>query len=54
MPDPDTHLPDPGDEAPETCPDHRLELDRYGGCFECEQERDDALHRELEAAGVLE
>ena len=53
-PDPDRHLPDPGDEAPETGPDHGLELDRYGDCYDCEQERDDAARRINEAMGFVE
>jgi len=52
MPDPDRHLPDPGDDAPDTCPDHGLELDRYGGCYECEQERDDDARRIGEVMGI--
>jgi hypothetical protein len=54
MPDPDRHLPDPGDDAPDTCPDHGLELDRHGGCYECEQERDDEARRIGEALGIWE
>ena len=54
MRDPDTHLPDPGADAPDTCPDHGLELDRYGGCYECEQERDDEARRIGEAMGIWE
>ena len=54
MRDPDTHLPDPGDEAPETCPDHGLELDRHGRCFDCEVAKDDETRRINEADGVWE
>ena len=54
MRDPDRYLPNPGDDAPETCPDHGLELDRHGRCFDCEVERDDAARRINEAMGIWE
>jgi hypothetical protein len=52
--DPDRHLPDPGAEAPDTCDRHGLELDRYGGCYDCEQERDDDARRIGEAMGIVD
>jgi hypothetical protein len=52
--DPDRYLPDPGADAPETCPDHGLELDRYGDCYECDVERDDEARRINEALGFVE
>jgi hypothetical protein len=54
MLDPDRYLTDPGDEAPETCDRHGLELDRYGDCYDCEQERDDEARRMNEAMGFVE
>ena len=54
MRDPDRYLPDPGAEAPETCPDHGLDLDRYGDCYECDVERDDEARRIGEALGIWE
>lgn len=54
MRDPDRYLPDPGAEALDTCDRHGLELDRYGDCFDCEQERDDEARRLNEAMGIVE
>jgi hypothetical protein len=51
MRDPDTHLPDCPPEEPTTCWRHGCPLDRLDQCFECEQEKNDELHRELEAMG---
>lgn len=48
MPDPDRHLPDPGDDPAEECPIHRCELDRYG-CPQCERD-DEEAHREEQDA----
>jgi hypothetical protein len=41
--DPDRDLPDPAIERPDPdeCRIHDLPLDRHGGCFECERDRDD-------------
>jgi hypothetical protein len=52
--DPDRDLPDPGYERPETCPVHRLDLDRRGRCFDCEVAKDDETRRLNEAMGIWE
>jgi len=54
MLDPDTHLPDCPPEEPTTCWRHGCPLDRLDQCFECEMEKNDELHRELEAMGFFE
>jgi hypothetical protein len=44
-PDPDRDLPDPGDEAPETCWRHGCEMHPSRGCAECQHEQDEELTR---------
>lgn len=53
--DPDRQLPDPADDRdPPECRIHDMPLDRHGGCFGCETERDDESMRINEAMGIWE